>query len=87
LLQNRLAPWSSNCKRSRRPGIVARICQRLQDDDCFDLAAQIAFYFSLSLKRLEVQSGTIEFANPARTSRSPRETKQVAICRAILFLK
>jgi membrane protein len=33
----------------QRGGIVVRVWQRIQHDDCFDLAAQIAFYFSLSL--------------------------------------
>jgi membrane protein len=32
-----------------RSGVFARIWQRIQDDDCFDLAAQISFFFSLSL--------------------------------------
>lgn len=34
--------------RSRRY-LLGRIWQRIQSDDCFDLAAQISFYFSLSL--------------------------------------
>src|SRR5258707_1116770 len=32
-----------------RPDLIARIWQRIQSDDCFDLAAQISFFFSLSL--------------------------------------
>jgi membrane protein len=32
-----------------RAGSVGRIWQRIQSDDCFDLAAQISFFFSLSL--------------------------------------
>jgi membrane protein len=32
-----------------RPDIFARIWQRIQADDCFDLAAQVSFYFILSL--------------------------------------
>jgi membrane protein len=32
-----------------RTGLFARIWQRVQDDDCVDLAAQISFFFSLSL--------------------------------------
>jgi membrane protein len=31
------------------PGIFGRVWRRIQDDDCFDLAAQISFYFVLSL--------------------------------------
>ena len=34
--------------RRTRP-VLGRIWQRVQDDDCFDLAAQISFYFALSL--------------------------------------
>jgi membrane protein len=32
-----------------RSAALARIWQKIQADDCFDLAAQISFYFSLSL--------------------------------------
>lgn len=32
-----------------RPGVFTRIWQRIQADDCFDLAAQISYFFSLSL--------------------------------------
>lgn len=32
-----------------RPDLLSRIWQRIQSDDCFDLAAQISFFFSLSL--------------------------------------
>ena len=31
------------------PGTFGRVWRRIQDDDCFDLAAQISFYFVLSL--------------------------------------
>jgi membrane protein len=33
----------------RSPSLLPRIWRRIQTDDCFDLAAQTSFYFSLSL--------------------------------------
>jgi membrane protein len=32
-----------------QPGILKRVWQQIQIDDCFDLAAQVSFYFVLSL--------------------------------------
>jgi membrane protein len=52
-------PWGNQARQligvslraSSRSELLRRIWKRIQSDDCFDLAAQTSFYFSLSLLR------------------------------------